>query len=81
MNLRNLILFLLIALFAVETALADVGVKGYYRNNGTYVPPHYRSNPNNTTDDNWSTKGNRNPSTGENGTHKSDNNSWGNGVQ
>lgn len=35
--------------------------------NGTYVDGHYQSNPNGTKADNWSTKGNVNPYTGEEG--------------
>ncbi len=35
--------------------------------NGTYVQGHYQSNPNGTASDNWSTKGNVNPYTGEAG--------------
>lgn len=50
------------------SADAQVSVEGYYRSNGTYVQPHMRSAPNNTTADNWSTKGNVNPYTGEKGT-------------
>jgi len=46
----------------------DVYVHGYYRKNGTYVAPYYRSAPNSTKDDNWSTKGNVNPYTGAEGT-------------
>jgi hypothetical protein len=46
----------------------DVHVRGYYRKNGTYVQPHYRSHPNGTQRDNWSTKGNVNPHTGKIGT-------------
>lgn len=42
--------------------------RGHYRSNGTYVEGHYSSNPNNTTSDNWSTKGNYNPYTGKQGT-------------
>lgn len=49
-------------------AFADVYVKGYTKKNGTYVAPHYRSSPNHTVRDNWSTKGNRNPYTGKLGT-------------
>ncbi|HBF07295.1 MAG TPA: hypothetical protein DDW29_03520 [Gammaproteobacteria bacterium] len=49
----------------------DVAVDGYTRENGTYVEPHYRSEPNNTDRDNWSTKGNVNPYTGERGTKNS----------
>ena len=45
-------------------------VEGYYRSNGTYVQPHYRSSPNDTQRDNYSTYGNRNPYTGEQGTKK-----------
>lgn len=47
---------------------ADTYVDGYYRSNGSYVQPHYRSSPNNTSSDNWSTKGNYNPYTGQAGT-------------
>lgn len=50
------------------TSFASVRVSGYYRSNGTYVAPYYRSSPNNTTYDNWSTKGNINPYTGNIGT-------------
>jgi len=37
---------------------------GYVRQNGTYVPPHYQTNPNNSTSDNYRTRGNYNPNTG-----------------
>ncbi len=61
--------FCAIALVAIPfSADAQVSVKGYYRSNGTYVQPHMRSAPNNTTADNWSTIGNINPYTGEKGT-------------
>ena len=43
-------------------------VRGYTRSNGTYVAPHYQTNPNHTKLDNWSTKGNYNPFTGKAGT-------------
>jgi len=45
-------------------------VEGYYRSNGTYVQPHYRSSPNQTQRDNYSTYGNQNPYTGQYGTRK-----------
>ena len=54
--------------FAAATAFADVYVRGYYRSDGTYVQPHYRSSPNSTPLDNWSTRGNINPYTGKRGT-------------
>ena len=39
-------------------------VRGYYKDNGTYVQPHYRTSPNSTVYDNWSTYPNVNPYTG-----------------
>jgi hypothetical protein len=46
----------------------DVPVSGYYRANGTYVAPHYRSAPDGDPYNNWSTRGNVNPYTGTPGT-------------
>lgn len=43
-------------------------VRGYTKNDGTYVAPHRQTNPNNTGKDNYSTKNNRNPDTGKEGT-------------
>ena len=42
-------------------------VSGYSRSNGTYVPSHVRTMPNNTNWDNFSTRGNSNPFTGSTG--------------
>ena len=61
----------LLALFLVLISMsvfADVFVNGYYRNDGTYVQPHYRSNPDGNILNNWSTQGNVNPYTGKTGT-------------
>lgn len=57
---------LLIAVCA--SVLAAVHVRGYVRKDGTYVQPHYRSNPDGNFNNNWSTKGNTNPYTGKGGT-------------
>ncbi len=46
----------------------EVWVDSYVRSDGTPVQGHYRTAPNSTTHDNWSTLGNRNPHTGEYGT-------------
>jgi hypothetical protein len=59
-------------LHAPIEGVADVHVRGYFRKNGTYVKPHYRSYPNATRLDNWSTKGNVNPHTGKRGTSNPD---------
>lgn len=62
---------LIICLLITFSSIAkDVYVKGYYKNNGTYVAPHYRSAPNHTVNDNWTTYGNINPHTGEAGTKR-----------
>jgi hypothetical protein len=49
-------------------ALAQVRVRGYTKKDGTYVAPYMRSSPDHTTSNNWNTKGNVNPYTGELGT-------------
>jgi hypothetical protein len=52
-----------------EYAEAKVRVKSYYKpSTYRYVAPHYRTSPNRTKLDNWSTKGNYNPYTGKIGT-------------
>lgn len=54
-----------IAIILPQIVIADVYVNGYYRKNGTYVQPHYRSNPDGNPYNNWSYPGNTNPYTGE----------------
>ncbi|OYU83011.1 MAG: hypothetical protein CFE24_13205 [Flavobacterium sp. BFFFF2] len=68
-------LFLFIALFfaaAQSYAQSPVYVSGYTRSNGTYVEGHYRTAPNYTRNDNYSTVGNVNPYTGTYGTKPRD---------
>lgn len=61
-------IILAIGLFAISgLTLADQYVSPYVRKDGTYVEGHWRSPPNSTTLDNYSTKGNTNPYTGERG--------------
>jgi hypothetical protein len=43
-------------------------VQPYVTPQGTYVQPHIQTNPNNTQLDNFSTRGNVNPYTGQYGT-------------
>jgi len=77
MNVR--ILVSLLALAAAAPALAKDGshgsssggshhVNGHITKDGTYVQGHQATNPNGTKLDNWSTKGNTNPTTGKEGT-------------
>lgn len=46
---------------------ADTFVNGYMRRDGTYVQPHYRSNPDGWGYNNYSTPPNINPYTGQGG--------------
>ena len=66
------LLVLLICLICVNISFAQtnsrhVHVNGYYRSNGTYVQPYFRTAPNSTNRDNFSTTGNVNPYTGKPG--------------
>lgn len=68
-------LFFLIVLFfttALSFAQSQVWVSGYTRSNGTYVQGHYRTSPDYTRNNNWSTQGNVNPYTGKAGTQPRD---------
>jgi hypothetical protein len=49
-------------------AAADNYVKPYINKDGEYVEGHYRTDPNGSKLDNYSTKGNTNPYTGKKGT-------------
>lgn len=42
-------------------------VRGYTKKNGTYVAPSKRSTADHNFNNNWSTKGNKNPYTGKSG--------------
>ena len=67
--IRRVTLSLIALSMLVSTAQAQVFVPGYLRRDGTYVQPHYRSAPDHTPYNNWSTRGNVNPYTGQYGTH------------
>lgn len=64
--MKKLVLLSLFILLCIPVN-ADQFVNGYYRKNGTYVQPHYRSRANYTKFDNYSTRGNYNPYTGQRG--------------
>jgi len=64
--MRNVIYTLaLLLIFLANKSLAQVHVDGYYRSNGTYVEPHYRSSPDGNPYNNYSYPGNYNPYTGK----------------
>lgn len=64
------------ALCVSTSAIAADYVQGYTRRDGTYVAPHYRSEPNSTKLDNYSSQGNFNPYTGQSGTVNNYNNPY-----
>ncbi|MFZ2484979.1 MAG: hypothetical protein WAW84_00015 [Candidatus Rickettsiella isopodorum] len=68
--MRKIVLLCALSFFTFTSinAYADVFVHGYNRAGGTYVKPHHRSDPDGNFNNNWSTKGNKNPYTGEFGT-------------
>lgn len=81
--MKKILLSVFLVFSFISVALCDVYVNGYYKKDGTYVEPHYRSNPDGNQYNNWSTKGNVNPYTGEEGRknidntwQNSNNNSW-----
>ena len=62
-------LFLFVSLvFAVSAEARTISTRGYYKpSTGSYVMPHYKTSPNNSRLDNFSTRGNYNPYTGKTG--------------
>lgn len=65
--MRKLIFVSLILCVASTSFARDTFVRGYTRSDGTYVQGHYRSAPDSSTLNNYSTRGNVNPYTGERG--------------
>jgi hypothetical protein len=74
-RLMTIMVVLVVVLATTLTADAAVRVRGYFRSNGTYVQPHYRSNPDGNFYNNWSTYPNVNPYTGSTGTRLTPSNS------
>ena len=65
--MKKIFLFSLILFAFSVTAQADEYVNGYYKSNGTYVQPYYRTSPDSNRFNNYSTQGNTNPHTGQRG--------------
>ena len=55
-------------LVCAAPVLAQTRVDGYTKRDGTYVAPHWRSTPDSSHNNNWSTSPNVNPFTGQQGT-------------
>lgn len=65
--LKTITLALCATLTITSIAAADEYVRGYVKRDGTYVQPHYRSSPDSSYNNNYSTQGNTNPYTGQQG--------------
>ncbi len=59
------------AISSVQESQAADFVHGYFRSNGTYVSPHFRSQADGIFSNNYSSFPNFNPYTGSVGTHRS----------
>ena len=55
------IIISIIAAFISTMAMADTWVNGYTRSDGTHVQGHWRSSPDSSHNNNWSTKGTQTP--------------------
>src|SRR5574344_590681 len=63
------VLIVFILLLTCNSVFAyDTYVSGYYRKNGTYVEPHYKTKSDNYSYNNYSSQGNVNPYTFKSGT-------------
>ena len=63
--IKLILAFSVVTFFPLEVdAAGRVRVRGYYRKDGTYVKPHYRSAPDGNPYNNYSYPGNYNPNTG-----------------
>lgn len=69
---KKIVLTVAVLLSLTSLASAATHVKGYLKQDGTYVQPHYRSSPNTTKYDNYSSQDNVNPHTGEKGSQRNE---------
>lgn len=69
--MRVLVMGALLACICATSSVVEAGttyVRPYVRSDGTYVQPHFRTTPDSSLFNNWSTRGNINPYTGRLGT-------------
>lgn len=69
---KTIVLAVALVALTATASFADEYVNGYMRQDGTYVQPHYRSEPNQYRNDNYSSQGNTNPYTGERGSQRNE---------
>ena len=66
-GVKKLLLGAIAVAFATSATAQTVYVQPHVRQDGTYVPGHYRTAPNSSKADNWSSKPNVNPHNGREG--------------
>lgn len=62
----------LIASILAASAFADNYTRGYIKRDGTSVDGHYKTEPNQSRSDNYSSQGNTNPYTGQRGSQRNE---------
>ena len=65
--MRKLLISAILLASSVASVQADVWINGYYNSYGTWVQGHYRSSPDSSFSNNYSSWGNTNPYTGRRG--------------
>ena len=71
-DMKHLFTFLFLLFVTVAYAQTSTWVNGYITSSGQYVEGHYRTTPNETRNDNYSSRPNINPYTGQVGTKPRD---------
>lgn len=66
--MKKLVIALALSTIAASALAADTYTRGYVKQDGTYVQPHYQTAPNDTKVDNYGSRPNVNPYTGQAGT-------------
>ena len=66
--MKRIALAAILAVVGTSTYAASTQVDGYMRKDGTYVAPHFRTTPDNSRANNYSSQGNFNPYNGQQGT-------------
>ena len=65
--MKKLIILAILFASSIASVQADVWIKGYFNSYGTWVQGHYRSSPDSSFSNNYSSWGNTNPYTGRRG--------------
>ena len=68
--MKKLIILAFLFVSSIASVQADVWVNGYTNSYGTWVPGYYRSSPDSSFSNNYSSWGNTNPHTGQRGYKK-----------